>query len=717
MDLKPIEIYEDYKSSRINKKKAIDLLITIIENMESNVIRKESLEFLSKIDLKHNEIFNILENILVSDSDKDLRYSAAKIIGSKFLKKSLVPFLWALKYESSYNTLITVIKSLEEISEDKFDSILINEMKKIENDKFNPNEIPLFVENDQEQLSHKDIAEILLNSITVKSLKNKFDKIKFKIEDGLVVELDFSNVDNQIINWKDREALQDPADIAGIPNLKFLKKIEFFPLKWATNNEFTYQNSIALLTSLERLNNKTAKRAIASSIKTIIDNKFNSSIKDLCESNENIENLSVSKLSDILKNYLTISIFKKKYPSIDYKAENGEIISIHVSNTSIITLPKFINNFRSLRSLTLKGCRLANLPESIGVLSYLKILDLERNNLKTLPKSVSFLSSLKMLNLKNNQVQKIPYSIGALTSLQYLNLEQNNLQYIPRSIGYLNSLKFLNIRGNSLKSIPSSIGSLKNLKVLDLRLNKLEFLPYSIGLLSSLETLNLDHNKLLNLPKSINTISSLKILSLEENSVRNIPDTIKHLKSIEILKIGWNKLENLPASIGSLNSLKYLRLNNNRLLELPESICLLSSLEFLDASGNKIQILPVNIGSLKSLRILKLSDNKLRNLPDSICSLPFVEKLNFNENEINYLPQSIGSLFSLKEIWLNGNKLKNIPESIGKLSSLKLLKLNNNDIKKLPITLNNIHSLKEISLNWKNIENFYEFDDFVEIFD
>jgi len=714
MDLKPTKIYEDFKSNRINKKKAIDLLITIIENLEDNVVRKESIEILNKFDFEHNEIFNILENILISDSDENLRYSAAKIIRNKFLKKSVVPFLWALQHESSYNTLITIIKSLEEISEDKFDSILINKMKKIENDKFNPNEIPLFEENDHEQLTHIDIAEILLNSITIKSLKNKFNKMKFKIEDGLVIELDFSNVDNLVINWRDREALKDPADIMGIPNLKYLKKIDFFPLQWTINNEFTFKNSIALLTSLERLNNEVAKRAIISNITRITDKKFNSSIKDLFEAKTKIEKLSTSKLSDILKNYLTISFLKKKYHSIEYNVENGEVVSIHVDKASLITLPKVINNFRSLRSLVLKNCRLVNLPESIGSLVYLEVLDLEGNNLKMLPKSISFLTSLKMLNLKNNQLQNIPYSIGNLPSLQYLNLRQNKLRMLPRSIGYLGSLKHLNAKGNMLTTIPSSIGSLKNLKLLDLNSNKLDFLPRSIGLLSSLEDLYLDHNKLVELPKSINTISSLKILSLEENKIRNLPDSIELLKSLEILKIGWNKLENLPVSIGILNSLKYLRLNSNRLQEFPESICFLSSLEFLDASNNKIKSLPGNIGSLKSLRILKLSDNKLKNLPESICSLPFVEKLNFSENEINYLPKSIGSLFSLKEMWLNGNRLKDIPESIGKLSSLKVLKLNNNDINKLPITLNNIHTLEEISLNWKNIDNSYEFESYVD---
>ncbi|MHA2182328.1 MAG: hypothetical protein ACXAAH_12995, partial [Promethearchaeota archaeon] len=120
MDLRPTEIYEDFKSNRINKKKAIDLLITIIENIEDNIIKKESIEILDKFDFEYDETFNIFENILISESDENLRFAAAKIIRSKFLKKAVVPFLWALQHESSYNILITIIKSLKEISEDKY---------------------------------------------------------------------------------------------------------------------------------------------------------------------------------------------------------------------------------------------------------------------------------------------------------------------------------------------------------------------------------------------------------------------------------------------------------------------------------------------------------------------------------------------------------------------------------------------------------------------
>jgi len=716
IDLIPTKIYENFRNKTISKTKTINLLITLIENIDDDIIRKECIEILNKLDFKQIKVFKILENVLISDANANLRYSAAKVIRTKFLNKALIPFLWALQHESSYNCLIAVVKSLEEISDDRVVSLLIEEIKKIRIDKFSSSLQPFFKGNFIEQFSHEKLAEILINHITIKYLYKKFAKINFKIENGLVVELDFSDVDNQIIYWRDRDALRDRSDILGIENLKYLRKIKFFSLQWAINNELSFKSSIALIKALERLNNYTAKKVLISQVKKINDKRFKLSIINLLKLHHKIENLSLSKLSAIFRNYLTILFLKKKYSSMKYDLENGEIVKIHIEKESLITIPKFIKYFSSLRTLILKECRLHNLPELIGSFTNLKVLDLEGNNLKNIPKSIYSLKSLKTLNLSKNHLQKLPYSIGTLSSLQHLDLGNNNLVNLPKSIGFLSYLKSINVERNNLEKIPSSIGALKSLQSLNLSLNKLKYLPESIGLLYSLEYLNLDNNSLVNLPNSINSISSLKTLSLEENKLLYLPRSIELLKSLEILKLGWNKLDKLPNSIGTLMKLRYLRLTSNKLHKFPELLCSLPLLEFLDASRNNIKILPKCIGKLNSLKILKLSDNRLEKLPDSISSLCLLEELNLNGNNIMYLPNSIGEVLSLKVIWLNGNKLAHLPKSIGKLKSLKKLNLKNNQLKSIPKSILNISSLEEFSLNWENIENLDEFDYFVKKF-
>ncbi|MFW9877649.1 MAG: leucine-rich repeat domain-containing protein [Candidatus Thorarchaeota archaeon] len=709
MQFTPRVIYENYRRNNIDKKKTIDLLISIIENIDDVEVRDDCIEILNKLDFKNKKLFKILENILISDENENLRYTAAKIIKSKFLKNALVPFLWALQHESSYNCLIIIIKTLKELHDKRINTTLICEIKKAGSKIYSKLLDPFLEKINCGEIKSHNLVEILINYTTLKFLKEKFNKLEFKMEDGYVTELDFSKVDNQTIYWRDKCALQDHNDILGIKNFNQIKKITFFSLGWIFSNELTFMSSLALIQAIERIKNEIAKKILITQLNNICHENSNSLRKATLKSNGKLESLSISKLSVILRNFLTISFIKRKYPSVEYKIKQGEIVKLQLENISLITIPEYFMNFRALQTLVLKRCKLYVIPEFIGSLIKLELIDLDGNNLKTIPKSISQLQSLRFLNLSNNQIEDLPSTIGELNSLEHLNLNSNMLKKLPRSIGYINSLKILIVERNNLVTIPASIGLLKSLKLLNLNSNKLDSLPHAIGLLYSLEILKLSNNNLGELPHTINSISKLKFLEIEENNLLHLTKSIEFLKSLEILKLGWNQLEKLPKSIGSLVSLKYLNLTSNKLQRLPKSICSLPFIEFLEISFNKIKVLPKTIGNLKSLKILKMGDNQLKELPDSFCLLASLEILNISGNMLKHIPKSIGMLKSLKQLWLNGNKLYYLPDSIGNLVSLEKLNLNNNYIFSLPKSMRKIQSLKEISLNSNNIECIFYF--------
>lgn len=709
MELTPNRIYENYRGKTLNEGDTIKFLLDIIENAEDNAIKKESIKVLNKIDFKNKNIFKILEYILISEENDDLRLFAAHIIKEKYPNKAIKPFLWALKHEKSYNFQITIIKTLRDLNDDKVIKVLSNELNRISSREYGSY---FYINKKNSKLfSSNELGNILINQITIRYLKKKFNKLKFLEENGFITHLDFSDVDKQVIYWRDRDAFQDHSEILGIENLVRLKKIKFFSIQWAIKDEFNFKSSIALIKALERLNNKAAKDVLIDLVRDIDDKKFKSSFKHFARK---FEDLSLSKLSDIFRNYLAFSYLRKKYPIINYKISKGEVISIHIEKVPLVTFPCYIKYFRSLRSLILKQCALYKINKSIASLTSLKVLDLEGNNLKDINNSILSLISLKLLNLSKNRIDKIPNSIATLSSLLHLNLEMNNLTHLPKSIGNLSSLKFLNVCGNKLEKIPSSIGALKSLQSLNLKQNKIINLPGSIGLLYSLEFLNLSNNKLEKLPDSLNSISSLKVLNLEDNNLTFLPDSIVLLNSLEVLKIGWNNLENIPDSLETLKSLKNFYLNNNKLQKLSKSICMIKSLEYLDLSHNKLIVLPEDFGELKLLKALKLTDNQIKTLPESIGSLNSLEKLYLSGNNIEFLPETIGLLSFLKEIWLIGNELKDLPNSFTNLKSLKKLKLNDNYFTKLPKTLIDMPSLEEISLNWNNLENINDFPDSIK---
>ena len=178
MILSPSKIYERFRNEAIDESKAVDSLITLIETIDNDEIRKKSINILNKIDIHNNKIFKLLENIFLSDPNEDLRYAAARVIKKKFLDKALSPFLWGLKFESSYNCLACIINSLEEINDDKIKAVLLNEIKKIQIEPIKDSLSPLILNGEIESFSQRNLADILLNHITIFSLKKGTGKLR-----------------------------------------------------------------------------------------------------------------------------------------------------------------------------------------------------------------------------------------------------------------------------------------------------------------------------------------------------------------------------------------------------------------------------------------------------------------------------------------------------------------------------------------------------------
>ena len=160
------------------------------------------------------------------------------------------------------------------------------------------------------------------------------------------------------------------------------------------------------------------------------------------------------------------------------------------------------------------------LPECIGELSNLSVLDLEDNNIQHLP-NIGYLTTLTYLDLGFNRLNTLPESIGKLYNLDTLNLNNNSLTTLPNSITNLNKLTKLYIRANHLTNLPNNIGALDKLIVLDLRQNNLNTLPETIGNLVNLQTLKFSNNNLSYLPKSIERLRKLKTLGLIDSEMNN----------------------------------------------------------------------------------------------------------------------------------------------------------------------------------------------------
>jgi len=106
----------------------------------------------------------------------------------------------------------------------------------------------------------------------------------------------------------------------------------------------------------------------------------------------------------------------------------------------------------------------------------LNLLDFsnENNEITTIPESIGNLDELEVVNFSNTQITTIPASLGNLSELKSLSAEGGQLTGpIPPELGNLTNLMYLRLYDNQLTgSIPVELGN-TNLHTLDLRNNQL----------------------------------------------------------------------------------------------------------------------------------------------------------------------------------------------------------------------------------------------------
>jgi hypothetical protein len=243
MDLTPEEIYQDFRDKNINENTTFELLTSLIENSENEDIRLEALMNLEKSGIIKDNLFNILENLIISDSNSNIRVAATKFLKDKFLKEALNPLKWAMNHELDYECLIIIIQTLEKINTDESKSVLGNGISKILNTKYHNKErrienkkfrkvIKRLLKKKQlENFTHTELAEILINYITITLLINQYPNVYYEVDpqNGLIRELDLSNyleyeVKGTPFGWKNN--IKSISEISGLKSLKYLKKID-----------------------------------------------------------------------------------------------------------------------------------------------------------------------------------------------------------------------------------------------------------------------------------------------------------------------------------------------------------------------------------------------------------------------------------------------------------------------------------------------------------
>ena len=137
--ISPKSIYLDYVNDNIDKSSAIDLLMFLAENSDIINTRIESIKAIIQIGFKNEKIFHLLENLLISDSNENIKIIAANGIKNLFLERALPSMKYSLQHEHSLNILDVIIKIIGEVGTQESKEILIEELKKVQNQKCQKN--------------------------------------------------------------------------------------------------------------------------------------------------------------------------------------------------------------------------------------------------------------------------------------------------------------------------------------------------------------------------------------------------------------------------------------------------------------------------------------------------------------------------------------------------------------------------------------------------
>ena len=389
------KIYEqgfpEIKESHFAKAHIVDQLLLKIENIDDISVRCDCLKALEHIDFVSDELFYNLENLLVSDSEDEIRRRAAIIIGKKFHSQSLDPLVFAILHERKYVNVLTVLIILEKLKVKEIHAILIKKLKVFSGLDFDV----------LKSYPSNQLIEILINQLTLSCLRRKFSNLEYKQENGHITELDFSKVDNKILDWRYREMIQEHSEIHGIRHLKQLKRVIPFSIQWAIKNDFTMHCQVELLKTMAILRNDWIKNSLINQIECFDDPSFKTSISQLFDIRTN---LSTSELIDVYLNFLVIAFLKKKAPTLSFRLKSGMVNTLNIENTKLIKIPVFIQLLTNLESLRLHRCSIYELPEFIGKLKNLKNLDLSYNKINIISVSMMENKSLKNINLMNNQI-------------------------------------------------------------------------------------------------------------------------------------------------------------------------------------------------------------------------------------------------------------------------------------------------------------------------
>jgi Leucine-rich repeat (LRR) protein len=174
----------------------------------------------------------------------------------------------------------------------------------------------------------------------------------------------------------------------------------------------------------------------------------------------------------------------KEFINLEEALKNPEnVYRLNLSEQEIEIADTIWSKFTNLQYLSLKNDHLKQIPDGLGNLKTLKVLDLSGNDFKVLPPSFSNLINLEELFINDDKYFRLDKNIPILSklpNLKTLHLENDGLKSLPKNTSNLIHIESLYLNNNEFKELPKELNGLDSLKYIDFHDNKFNLPPQEI---------------------------------------------------------------------------------------------------------------------------------------------------------------------------------------------------------------------------------------------
>ncbi|EAQ40562.3 T9SS type A sorting domain-containing protein [Polaribacter sp. MED152] len=420
----------------------------------------------------------------------------------------------------------------------------------------------------------------------------------------------------------------------------------------------------------------------------------------------------------------------------------------------------YVRNQSKVNPTTGSEQTLTSLPNEIGNINTLEILDVSSNILATLPSTIGDLDNLEDLTLDNNNLKSLPTTIGALSNLKILQLTGNELTSLPNEIGDLSNLENLSIGQQSkvennetirtLTAVPATLTNLAKLTSFSASSNKITGLVDLSGI-NTLRFISLENNEITDLklgevPTGVSTtyriqqnpfitcveVPTSQITIWEQRLQRDngvaISDNCTGFrvpqKERQALIDFYNATgggdtwegtnwDNDPTRLTNVGSWAGI---TTEVVNSQKHVTKINITQFIGITGQITGDIASSIKDLEELTELIISSTNsslnadIESLPSEIGLLSKLVKINLQRNKLSSLPNEIGDLPLLEELNVQENELTSLPSGIGNAVALKNLYVRNQSkvnpttgseqtLTSLPNEIGNINTLEILDVS------------------